>query len=1367
MKKLILLGMALGMPIASSHAATFTYHQLVSCLLKDNVCLSYKPTQGPIVNNGAKPWFYPEQGKDFGTVPVGASRTRSFLVANVGTGPLTVYGFDKGSLADAGMEEALSAVKYNPTPFMLTDSDCPLDGSFVLGVGATCTLKVKFAPSTAGKVGDVLKMLHSSAEVDAVVQDILGEGSAIVKNQNPGSDGVPTTGGTVDSKVPPNTDVTPEMAKTALQFSASSLKFGQAPKDSVVAPLSVVLTNLLDEQLAFSSKRISNGWYKFTDNCGTTLPAKGSCTFQFTMDTSTIIKPSSEDTFKVQFKEGAVGTLKLSGKVLGENVVASPNPAQITGYGLDKETATSLVLSNTGTGPASVSNITVTDTPTGEVVDLGGFAPESLPAPAMENAELVDTLGGFTPSGTGLVRLKSHDCATIAADGSCSIDLTIKSPEEVDTVKYLNYEIGGKTYSVKINAKVAEADLTITPSLVDWGIVPFYSNTEKVLTLTNVGGKTLQGIKLVLPPLFSVVSTTCQAELAADASCTYTLKYSPVETMPANSVREAAVLNKGDIGRIPFAVKGGGEGPVVQASTLDVHFGKVNPQAGYPTTKLSLRNVGTAAATISSIALVGTDFTLVGGTCGTTLAAGSSCDIQVQLNTSVNGEISNKLEITSSSLKNARLSVKVSANVNGALLLATPEKIEFGEVAYGSSQVKSSVVKNQGNMPVKLLNVQANGYRMGVSSTCTTGLVLAPKETCEITFNMPTDAGARDGASASLSIASDSAKSALSVSATGIAKGSYAVVPDSAVAPLTKVGMSSYAVATLSNAAYQPFSISEVLLNADSPNASQWSEATHNCTNIGYNQSCVIRAKFSPTSYGSKPSSISFKSNDARYPTGNIMLQGDGMDGDIAFYVDGTLAKSFDFGRIEFNNAVSKTFTMVNVGVQTTKVNSATSSNGAWGVSGCAGMSLAPGAGCTFTVSSNVPYVSGAEVARTTNFNFTFDKAIATTFAANYRAIGAWPELSNTAVSFDGLTPYNITKTQTITLYNRGNRALTTSNWNVASDSASEVSLNTSACGSLPALTGSCTITITYTSKKDGPLAVLVTAQTNSSSALYSTTKGELKFTVTGTSGAAQPKLSVNMTGTASSKTRTLYLYNAGGSGLTIQSASLNVTQGSGNLPNGYSSCPALAGKSYCAIPIVLQGDTLAGNLTMRITGAAGSDGNGLVVLPLVADSSVYPITDNEAFDFPGAHPTASAWYNNPHFGTTVSDGNYNTFGSGVYKTGDHFTPEMLFNTVYGQSINRVTAYVSNPTAYEVEFGVFDRSDGWSGSISVLLGKTKVPANFSGYIEVNFPKFSALQAAPTAWPWFDKRWSVAAFVVNNPGNLRRLNIHELRVGQTP
>lgn len=158
MKKYMYTMILLGVPTLVQ--AGWSYQHLISCLLRDE-CITYVPTQGKQIDNGAMPWFYPVEGTDFSNVLTIKSSTQQFIASNIGTGDLTVYGF---------------AIKNSNTPFQYTYSDCPLSGPFVLKPGAACTVNVKFKPTRSGEVTDTLSLLHSSTIVPAVELDIKGTG---------------------------------------------------------------------------------------------------------------------------------------------------------------------------------------------------------------------------------------------------------------------------------------------------------------------------------------------------------------------------------------------------------------------------------------------------------------------------------------------------------------------------------------------------------------------------------------------------------------------------------------------------------------------------------------------------------------------------------------------------------------------------------------------------------------------------------------------------------------------------------------------------------------------------------------------------------------------------------------------------------------------------------------------------------------------------------------------------------------------------------------------------------------------------------------------------------------------------------------
>jgi hypothetical protein len=1199
-----------------------------------------------------------------------------------------------------------------------------MDSSFVLGVSATCTLSVRYVPSELQKQGDVIKMLHSSAELGPIVQDITGTG--IPPIQLPTNNTTPTTGGVVNSPAP-NPDVTPKEAKDALQFSSKLLDFGEVEKNSSVPSLSVVLTNLLDKDLNFQNKVISAGLYKFTDNCSPTLAAKASCTFNVAIDTSKVTKPSSSDSLTVQFKEGASGSVSLAGIVKGVFIQSSPNPAQVEGIGLNVDSSGEIVLTNTGTTSTSLTNFTISDSPEGDnLKDLGGFLP-------VESDNIVESLGGFndTPPQSALLKIIANKCAKLSPNTNCVLTLNIKSASEVQTSKYLNFDVDGKRYSVEIKSRVKEADLKVEPALLDWGLVPFYSSQEKTLTITNISDKKVEGISIQTPPAFSVKSKTCETSLAVGVSCQYTLAFTPTEFMTSNTIKKGNIINAGDVSSIPFELKGAGTGPLLLSNSKMLNFGKVNPQTGYPIKSIRLTNMGNETAHVHKISLEKENFTISSQTCGTAIAPGAFCDVNIQLSTASNGLATNTLRIETNSTKEANLSVDIKADVNGAVLVASPEQIVFTDVKYGAAPEETSIITNKGNMPLTLNAVIPYGYYMSVATTCKAGMVLTPNDTCTATFKMNTTAGSRDGATGSLSISSDTANTTLTVNAKGSTKGSYMEVPEEVSAPLTKVGTYSYAKVNISNSAYQPFTITQASLDGTALHAAQWSELTHNCVNVGFGSSCEMLVKFTPNSFGLKQGNILFSSTDNRYPTGSIKLKGEGMDGDIAFYVDNILTKEFNFGKTPYNLPISRKVKMVNVGEQTTSVLSASSSSPQWETSGCVGQTLAPNTYCEFTVSSSIPYQNTTtEQVYTTKFTFSFDKAVKSVFSTTHIPHGPWP-MTGTSASFSGITPYQVSKTYNINMYNFGNNLLSVLSSSIENDPYKEISIDYSQCKNRPgSMEGYayCTMVITYTSKKEGPLAATIKLQTNSNSQVYSDTKGEIKISVTAMSGAGVPKVSFDNSAAIPSKIRQIYLANKGSSGLTIQSLSVENLSGTVSITDT-GGCQAISAGNHCVLTATVNGSQIKANLKLNITGAAGDDGKGNVSLPLEINPEITTLMSNEYLDPVGFYLTSALWYNaaswnnSNYSGPTLAlaDGDLNTYVE--TRTAQHsgFYPEYGVNLDAPelQHTSKVNMFVENINDTPVMLSLGrDVGTAFSGGRIATGTPVELPAYFKGYVSM-------------------------------------------------
>jgi hypothetical protein len=120
-------------------------------------------------------------------------------------------------------------------------------------------------------------------------------------------------------------------------------------------------------------------------------------------------------------------------------------------------------------------------------------------------------------------------------------------------------------------------------------------------------------------------SNNCPAVLAAGSSCTVNVVFAP--TAAGNWTGTLAISDDASGSPQSTALSGAGSGPVVALTPANLTF--PSTQVGVPSAAqtVTLANLGNAALTIASIQVTG-DFAQTNN-CGTSLAAGSSCVLNI------------------------------------------------------------------------------------------------------------------------------------------------------------------------------------------------------------------------------------------------------------------------------------------------------------------------------------------------------------------------------------------------------------------------------------------------------------------------------------------------------------------------------------------------------------------------------------------------------------------------------------------------------------------------------------------------------------------------------------------------------------------
>ena len=319
-----------------------------------------------------------------------------------------------------------------------------------------------------------------------------------------------------------------------------------------------------------------------------------------------------------------------------------------------------------------------------------------------------------------------------------------------------------------------------------------------------------------------------------------------------------------------FTTSGGGGTATLTPATLS--FGTVATGVTSAAKVLTLKNTGTAAMTITSIAIAGTnaaDFSQT-HTCGSSLAAGATCTISVKFAPTAAGARSASVSVADSATGSPQTAALSGTGTTAKL---APVSLSFGTVATGvTTAAKTVTLTNVGTTALTITAIAITGTNAAdFSQTHTCGASLAASASC--TFNVkfaPTAAGAR---SASLSVTDSASGSPQIVPLTGVGT-TAKLAPASLNFGSVTVGTTSAAkVVTLTNVGTAALSITAIAITGTDPG--DYAQ-THTCgSSLAAGASCTISVTFKPTVKGARPAALSVTDTASGSPQ-KVTLSGTG-----------------------------------------------------------------------------------------------------------------------------------------------------------------------------------------------------------------------------------------------------------------------------------------------------------------------------------------------------------------------------------------------------------------------------------------------------------------------------------------------------------
>lgn len=223
-------------------------------------------------------------------------------------------------------------------------------------------------------------------------------------------------------------------------------------------------------------------------------------------------------------------------------------------------------------------------------------------------------------------------------------------------------------------------------------------------------------------------SNTCGASLAAGASCSISVTLNPAATGAKSALLTVTDSAVNSPQTVALSGTGTTSSATLSSTTLTFATQLINTRSAPKTVQLT--STGTTALTISKI--VATAPYSQTNNCGTSLAPGGSCTINVTFMPTTTGTLKGTLTVTDNSPGSPQI---VALSGTGTAVSFSPTSLNFGNQASGTSSLPLNItMSNVGSTAVSVTKIGITGTRAtSFSQTNNCGTSLAGGANCTIT----------------------------------------------------------------------------------------------------------------------------------------------------------------------------------------------------------------------------------------------------------------------------------------------------------------------------------------------------------------------------------------------------------------------------------------------------------------------------------------------------------------------------------------------------------------------------------------------------------------------------------------------------------
>jgi uncharacterized delta-60 repeat protein len=999
---------------------------------------------------------------DFGSSPVGVSAEKTFTVTNSST--ITATSITPDSLS--------SPFSFKGGSFPGTGGTC---GTALAGQ-ATCKIVAVYTPAGTGLATSKLNLNYNNG-FTSKSSSVNVQGSGI----NVG---------------------------TLTIAQAPSYSFGQV----VVGGKNKVTLNLTNSGQTSITGLTASNQNPFSFTGGTYPGTNGTC--------STTLDPSNACTVVVEFNPTTVGSFS---NFINFNYTASGSSKSVM-MELDGQGVTASSLTFLNGQQQDFGNVTVgiTNSETLTLTNGGSIS--------ATNVSFNTPSSGFT--------IVSNNCGTsLSPAATCTINVQFSPTSAIaysDSVSVSYFDgSSNKTISTQLKGvgiSVAKLAISDGPTY-NFGVVSINQNSNKEFTVTNSGGTSAVSVaSAALANGFSFVggaypgtNGTCGTQVLAGASCTVEVLFSSttvgVKTSQLNLSYNDGVASQA----AQVAVSADPETKAILAfDSASLNFGSIEVNKSTNKT-LTITNNGSLAASVITSADI-TPFSFTGGTypgtngnCGSSIAGGASCLLDVSFSPTASGSFNKNLVFNYNDGIGSGSSTIPFSGVGltlATLTVSDGPNYDFGTVIIGNTVNKTFTVSNSGQSNTSAVAISTVNPQFSVITGGTCGTTLGAGQNCTVivSFTPSTFGVSNDNLSVTYNDGSNNQSTSIGIQGSGTSAASLAFSLTSYDFGNIYIGSTQDQVLTVSNSG----ATTATVLNM-SGLGTPWgyvggaypgTGGTCGLT-LAYSQTCTIKLRFSPTVANtySMPIQLNYNNGSVASAASTTLTGVSKLHEAVVSFTDGA---KYNFGTIIVGQTVSKVLTVSNSGQNVATINSINSLDSPFSFTG--GTYPGTGGNCTNLIAGGSTCLISVNYSPTTNGGATSNVVL------NYNN-GSATMSSSIELDGTGNTPANLSFSQGAT-YSLGS---------ITKNSNNQFTLNLSNLGWTQA-------SVMMPSGVDGEFNYLGGA--------YPGTGGTC-----GTSAAAASNCTIQMkfipsTTGAVSKTYTISYYN----GVANSSVSINITANVNNV---------------------------------------------------------------------------------------------------------------------------------------------------------------------------------------------------------------------------